>query len=129
MARPRKEFNVKIFEQLCALQCTLAEIALVMNLSEDTIENRCDEIYQRRFTDVFEQKRVAGFTSLRRAQFKMAETVPALAIFLGKNYLNQSDKIAIDVKQLDSDIERELALLAARGEAGSTGETESESVN
>jgi hypothetical protein len=39
------------------------------------------------------------------------------------------DKIQIDVKQLDSDIERELAILAAGREADTSGSAESEAVN
>ena len=31
--------------------------------------------------------------SLRRLQFRMAEKNPAMLIFLGKNYLSQSDKV------------------------------------
>lgn len=39
------------------------------------------------------------------------------------------DKITIDVKQLDSDIERELALLTAGSQASIVGSSESEQVN
>jgi hypothetical protein len=39
------------------------------------------------------------------------------------------DKIQIDVKQLDTDIERELALIAAGRQADTSGEAESETVN
>lgn len=36
--------------------------------------------------------------SLRRAQFRLAEKSAAMAIFLGKNYLGQSDNVAIEDK-------------------------------
>lgn len=39
------------------------------------------------------------------------------------------DKLQIDVKQLDTDIERELALIAAGRQAITSGEAESEAVN
>lgn len=39
------------------------------------------------------------------------------------------DKITIDVNQLDSDIERELAQLTAGGQAITSGEAESEAIN
>lgn len=39
------------------------------------------------------------------------------------------ERLQVDVKQLDSDIDRELAKLASRGEGTSTGEAESETVN
>ena len=34
--------------------------------------------------------------SLRRAQFRLAEKSAAMAIFLGKNYLGQSDHVVIE---------------------------------
>ena len=34
---------------------------------------------------------------LRQMQFKLAETSPAMSIFLGKNILNQSDRQSIDL--------------------------------
>ena len=45
-----------------------------------------------RFADVFAQKRVKGLISLRRAQFALAEKSAPMAIFLGKNYLGQTDR-------------------------------------
>ena len=39
------------------------------------------------------------------------------------------DKIQVDVKQLDSDIERELAIIAARSQGNSSSETAPESIN
>ena len=36
--------------------------------------------------------------SLRRAQFRLAEKSAAMAIFLGKNYLGQSDHVVIEDK-------------------------------
>ena len=40
---------------------------------------------------MFSVKREGGLTSLRMTQFRMAETIPTMAIWLGKQYLNQSD--------------------------------------
>jgi hypothetical protein len=39
------------------------------------------------------------------------------------------DRITLDVKQLDADIEREMALIAARRQADITGEAESDTIN
>ena len=41
----------------------------------------------------------AGFISLRRKQFELAEKSPAMAIFLGKQYLGQTDKDAWQRRQ------------------------------
>jgi len=47
------------------------------------------------FAGVFAQKRGAGLLSLRRAQFQLAQKNAAMAIFLGKNLLGQTDKETI----------------------------------
>ena len=41
--------------------------------------------------DALERYRSDGKVSLRRAQFKLAQTNPTMSIFLGKQYLGQSD--------------------------------------
>jgi AraC-like DNA-binding protein len=97
MARPKKEFSQRIFEELCRIQCTLEEIAQVMRLSEDTVERRCQEIYESSFADTYKKLSAVGKTSLRRAQFKLAQKSAAMAIWLGKQYLGQRDKVDIDV--------------------------------
>ena len=44
-----------------------------------------------KFAEIYGQKREAGKISLRRSQFQMAQTNPTMAIFLGKQYLGQTD--------------------------------------
>jgi len=89
--RPRKEIDRSQFEGLCKLQCTLEEIAGWFDCSEDTIERWCSREYKQKFAEIYAEKRQAGRISLRRAQFRLAEKNAAMAIFLGKNYLGQSD--------------------------------------
>lgn len=99
MARPQKEINQKTFEYLCSIMCTLAEIAGAFECSEDTIERWCKRTYKDEsgkpigFAEVFKRKSANGKISLRRVQFRLAENSPAMAIFLGKNYLGQKDNI------------------------------------
>lgn len=54
-----------------------------------------------------------------------------LLIFLlkGRKPDKYRERVTIDVNKLDTDIERELALIAAGSQAGATGEAESEAVN
>ena len=52
------------------------------------------------FADTFKKYSAKGKTSLRRMQFKLAEKSAAMAIFLGKNYLGQSDSTPIDNKEI-----------------------------
>jgi AraC-like DNA-binding protein len=96
MARPKKEIDQSIFENLCSIQCTLAEIAGVFNCSEDTIERWCKRTYNESFAESFKKYSAEGKTSLRRAQFKLAEKNAAMAIFLGKQYLGQRDQIEVE---------------------------------
>lgn len=93
MGRPRKEIDKKMFENLCGLQCTLEEIAGAFDCSPDTIERWCKRTYKENFAECFKKHSAKGKMSLRRTQFKLAEKSAAMAIFLGKNYLGQTDKI------------------------------------
>ena len=91
MARPRKEIDNKIFESLCKLQCTREEICSFLDVTDKTLETWCKRTYGENFSSVFAKKREGGKISLRRAQFRLAEKNAAMAIFLGKQYLGQSD--------------------------------------
>lgn len=91
MARPKIEIDKKFFEKLCGLQCTLEEIAGVFDCSPDTIERWCKRQYKMGFAETYKKHSASGKISLRRAQFKLAEKSAAMAIFLGKNYLGQTD--------------------------------------
>ena len=96
MGRPQKEIDQSLFEKLCGLQCTLAEIAGMFDCSEDTIERWCKRTYDEGFAETYKKHSAAGKLSLRRAQFRLAEKSAAMAIFLGKNYLGQSDHVVIE---------------------------------
>lgn len=93
MGRPKIDIDVDQFEKLCNIQCTKEEIAGWFNCSEDTIENFCKKVYKTSFSVVFKSHSGKGKVSLRRNQFKLSETNVTMAIFLGKQYLGQSDKI------------------------------------
>jgi hypothetical protein len=97
MARPRKEIDREQFEKLCSLQCTQVEMAAYFDCSEDTIERWCEAEYGAGFAEVFKLKRGIGKISLRRSQFRMAETNPTMAIWLGKQYLGQTDKQDVQI--------------------------------
>jgi hypothetical protein len=90
--RPPVKIDKDIFEKLCGLQCTLFEIASMFGCERRAVENWCKREYHRPFSEVFAEKRGRGKVSLRRLQWQHAEKSPAMAIFLGKNYLGQSDK-------------------------------------
>lgn len=91
MGRKRIEIDQHQFEQLCFMQCTLGEIAGWFGCSEDTIQRWCKRTYRQTFGEVYAGKSQGGRISLRRAQFELAKKSPAMAIWLGKQYLGQSD--------------------------------------
>lgn len=91
--RPRIEIDKTQFEKLCSIMCTEEEIAGFFGCSIDTIERFCKREYEKTFAELYKTFGSYGKISLRRTQFKLAEKSPAMAIFLGKNYLGQKDTI------------------------------------
>lgn len=89
--RPCKQIDRKLFEQLCGIQCTKQEICAALDVTDKTLENWCKREYGAGFSDVFRLKRGIGKISLRRSQFELAKKNANMAIWLGKNYLEQSD--------------------------------------
>lgn len=85
--------NKQMFESLCAIQCTKEEMCSVLDCSEKTLNSWCNANYGENFSLVFEKKRMLGKSSLRRMQWKLAEKNASMAIFLGKQYLEQKDYI------------------------------------
>jgi hypothetical protein len=86
MARPKKIVDPVEVEKLAAMGCTTDEIAAFFDCSRDTIE--------RRFAAKIRKGKERGRTRLRRLQWQAAEKGNAtLMIWLGKQYLGQTDKI------------------------------------
>ena len=96
MGRPRAKINQEEFEKLCSLQCTKLEICAWFNVTDKTLEAWCKRTYKKGFSEIFSEKRGIGKISLRRAQFQLAKKNAAMAIFLGKNWLGQSDSVKIE---------------------------------
>ena len=93
MARRGKTAKIDLeeLEKLSSLQCTDMELASWFRVSVRTIERRRREA---KFGDAMERGKARGRMSIRRAQFRMLDSGnPAIAIFLGKNYLGQTDYI------------------------------------
>ena len=108
MARPKIDIDKSQFEKLCSIQCTEREIASYFGCSVDTIERWCKREYKANFADIYEEKRSIGTISLRRTQFRMAETNPTMAIWLGKQYLGQAERQEIAVSKNDDDTIKEM---------------------
>lgn len=96
MARPRTQIDAEQFQKLCAIQCTEDEIASWFHCSVDTIERWSKRNYKKSFADAYKTYSAEGKISLRRTQFKMAQKNCSMAIWLGKQYLHQSDFVQVD---------------------------------
>jgi len=103
--RPKKPIDFKTLENLCAIQCTGEEIASVLGVDYDTLCRRIKSTLKMNFAEYYAQKSGFGKVSLRRRQFALAETNVAMAIFLGKNYLGQSDRQDIKMESNNSNIQ------------------------
>ena len=96
--RPKKEIDKKSFVDLVGLGCTQEEICWYFRddtgkpISEDTITRWCKREFVVTFADYKKQNGgMALKIKLRQDQLRIAERSAAMAIFLGKNYLGQSD--------------------------------------
>jgi len=83
--RPRIEIDLELVYALAKIHCSVNEIANILGVSKDTINRRCG--------DIMDRAKDEGRMSLRRAQFHKAinEGNVVMQIFLGKNWLGQSD--------------------------------------
>lgn len=97
MARPRKDFDWNEVDKLCAIHCTRREIADWFDMSEDTVDRRCQEEHGVSFAAYYEQKKSPGKISLRRKQYQKAmDGDTSMLIWLGKNWLDQTDKSKVE---------------------------------
>ena len=103
MARPRIDIDKEQFEKLCSIQCTIEEMAGFFDCSADTIRRWCKREYKEDYASVYEKKRGVGKISLRRSQFRMAETNSTMAIWLGKQYLGQREQKDIEITHANLD--------------------------
>lgn len=114
MARPRIEIDENQFKKLCAIQCTEEEIASWFKCSVDTIERWCNRELKLSFAEAFKTFSADGKISLRRTQFKMAETNCSMAIWLGKQYLGQREAQEISIAKTDDDSLKQMEAYFAR---------------
>ena len=96
--RPKKEFDKKSFCDLVGLGCEWDEIAWFFRdengkpANIDTISRWCKREFGVNFQEYKRQNGgVALKIKLRQNQLRISETSAAMAIFLGKNYLGQTD--------------------------------------
>lgn len=96
--RPRMLLNERgaaVVKRMAEIMCTNEEIADVLGVGVDLITN---DNNNSTFQGAKRAGQVMGKMSLRRKQFALAEKNANMAIFLGKNYLDQKDKQEIENK-------------------------------
>ena len=91
VGRPLKHVDFDAFEKMCHLHCTPEEIAGFFRIDRSTLYAKVEEHYSDQFSTVYKNYTAGGKMSLRRYQLKQAEKSAAMAIWLGKQYLGQTD--------------------------------------
>lgn len=86
------EAGIKTVEKLASIMCTDEEIQYLLEVSLDTLNAPHNK---EAFQEAKKKGQSKGKSSLRRWQFKCAEKGNAtLLVWLGKQYLDQTDKKA-----------------------------------
>ena len=97
MARPKLLINEDQVHKLAAINCTMEEIAAVLDCSVDTLE--------RRFAEIIKKGRDSGKMSLRRKQFEVAlGGNVGMLIWLGKQLLGQKDVSRVELHEIPDDM-------------------------
>ena len=106
--RPKKEFDKKIFQDLVGLGCTQEEICWFFrdetgkSANIDTLTRWCKREFGMTFQEYFRQNGCMALKiQLRRNQMNLSKSSAAMAIFLGKNMLGQTDKIEQTVMEVE----------------------------
>jgi hypothetical protein len=91
MARKKIEVDPEQVRALARLGCTWDEIAGVLKIARTTLVVRMKE---KKFRDAYDQGVAEGDVSLRRAQYDSAmKGKTGMLVWLGKNRLNQADRV------------------------------------
>lgn len=90
-ACPKISIDWILVKKLCMMQCTLNEICAFLEINRLTMYKACNEVFGVNPSQKFAEWREGGNCSLRRKQWNLAETNASMAIFLGKQYLGQSE--------------------------------------
>lgn len=94
MLHNEKPIDQRQFESLLEIQCTAREICDVLGVSMNTLQKFCKKTYGKTFDAISPEFKSKGKASLRRQGLKLAESNPAVWIFLAKNYLGMADTVA-----------------------------------
>ena len=101
MSRPLIEIDWDQVDEMCRIHCTGEEQAAVLGIDYDTLNRACKREQGLSFTEYFKQKSASGKMSLRRRQYTKAMVGDnTQLIWLGKNWLGQSDQPEVEAQDL-----------------------------
>lgn len=99
--RPKAEYDIKQFVDLIGIGCGQEEVCWWFRdesgkpANIDTISRWCVRTFGMNFQEYRKQNGAMALKiKLRRNQLKLSEHSASMAIFLGKNYLGQTDEAA-----------------------------------
>jgi len=100
MGRPKIEINQKEFESLCKIGATADQLCYHFCIKEDTLNRFCKSKYKMTFAEYLKKNAAFIRTHLKRKQFEVAMSGNVtMLIWLGKQFLDQKDKVESEVKQ------------------------------
>ena len=80
-------------DKMCAIHCTGEEIAAILGVDYDTLASACKREKNKQCSEYIKEKSANGKMSLRRRQYTTAmDGNPTMLVWLGKNWLGQTDK-------------------------------------
>ena len=128
--RPPKEIDRELLTVLAGMQCTYEEMSAALKISKRQFIEHLDKEPELRV--LIEDGKANGRMSIRRQQFKLlAEGDRVMAIWLGKQYLGQRDRVdnqlsgpgggPIQTENVDEQLRARIAgILERRGTGAST---------
>lgn len=96
---PAIEIDLRAVEWAASLMCTPEDASGYFEVSRATFYRMLAE--EAPVKGAWERGKAKGRVSLRRIQFKLAQTSAGMAIFLGKQYLGQRDVVGHEVTGAD----------------------------
>jgi hypothetical protein len=105
VTKPLHQLDYKKLDAMCAIHCTGEECAAILGISYDTLNRALKRDGNKGFADYFKQKGASGKMSLRRKQYDHAMGGNStMLIWLGKQWLGQSDKVEDSTNSKDTSL-------------------------
>jgi len=96
--RPKYQIDYKTLDDLCKIMCTAEEIASILDIDRDTLTAALKRDGHDGFSAYYKKMSSDGKRSLRRVQHEQAlKGNTTMMVWLGKQYLDQTDKQNIDL--------------------------------